>query len=90
MKPINHGIGCFYPRCRASFDNVSPTRSFSLACEETHEAAGKAGWVVGHLDGQAHYACPDHADVLWEPTPLRGLFTKRQRRAIALREARNG
>lgn len=87
-KPINYGIGCCFSRCRNSFDNTSPTRSYSMAIEETHDAAGKVGWVMGlDGDGQAHYACPDHAGSLFNERPLDGLFTNRQRRAIALRRS---
>lgn len=87
-KPINHGFNCCVQRCRSSFDNTSPTRSFSMAIEETHEAAGKAGWVMGlDGDGQAHYACPDHAGMLFNESPLTGLFSRRQRGALRRRAA---
>lgn len=37
---------------------------------EASNRAGMAGWVIGHWDGQAHYACPDDRESLWDPTPL--------------------
>lgn len=85
-KPINHSIGCCVSRCRASFDNTSPTRSRRLAIEETHDGAGKVGWVMGlDGDGQAHYACPDHAGMLFCEQPLKGWFTRRQTVALQKR-----
>lgn len=40
--------------------------------EEADLAASQSGWVIG-LDtgGQAHYACPDHAEQLIDPSPIR-------------------
>lgn len=36
------------------------------------DAAGRAGWVMGHFDGQAHYACPRCAVTLFDPFILQG------------------
>lgn len=43
---------------------VMPTK------EEAETAAYEADWQIGHMDGQAHYACPRCAVALWDPTPL--------------------
>ena len=39
--------------------------------DEFENRAGKEGWVIGHLDGQGHFACPDCKDDLNDPMPLR-------------------
>ena len=70
------GLSCWHNPCRNQFSFVVPKgmRAYR-ASEEMHEAAGKAGWVLG-LDpgGQAHYGCPDHGDALIDPTPCFSLL----------------
>ena len=39
------------------------------------ERAGRAGWVIGHYDGEAYYCCPSHKDAVWDASRLRGFFT---------------
>jgi hypothetical protein len=85
-KPLNFGIGCCFSRCRNSVDNISPTRSYRLAIEETHERAGKMGWTMGlDSDGQAHNLCPEHAGSLFCESPMAGMFNRRQAQAVQLR-----
>ena len=84
---LNFGISCCVSRCRNSIENVSPTRSYQMAIEETHECAGKAGWTVGlDSDGQAHNLCPEHAGSLFCEAPMAGYFNRRQSRLIRARQ----
>lgn len=39
-------------------------------CQAESTDADVDVWYVGHMDGQSHFACPDHADTLWNPSPI--------------------
>jgi len=79
--PLARKIGS---TCWPSGDSEHPCESFSieLRCGERaigrrgegydrlHKKAGASGWVIGHIDGQAYYACPDHAETLYDPISL--------------------
>ena len=69
-------LSCFYRRCDASFTGPRK-RGRNEASDACDEEAGKLGWVIGHLDGQAHYACPDHAGCLWDPIVLKAIGRKK-------------
>jgi hypothetical protein len=56
-----YSYSCF--RC----EKASPPWKSYTDCDKV---AGKAGWVIGHVDGQAHIACPDCAHALFDPVSL--------------------
>lgn len=65
-----YGIDCWYrPECRSTF-NVELAEGQKPDWDAIHEAAGRVGWVIGHSDGQGHYACADHAETLFDPQSL--------------------
>ena len=47
-------------------DNCDPIAAYARLEQE----AGKAGWCIGHWDGQGYYVCPDHKDSVWNPRSL--------------------
>lgn len=53
-----HCFGC---------DDSSPRASTQEGAEV---AAYEAGWQIGHMDGQAYFACPYCACQLFDPLPL--------------------
>jgi len=71
--------------CWPAGDSAHPCKSFDITLakgeraigrrgqgyDRLHKEAGEAGWVIGHMDGQSYYACPDHADTLYDPIVLR-------------------
>jgi hypothetical protein len=65
-----YGISC-WPNgdrsgCRNTFDGRPDEEERSV-----QHRAGKAGWVIGHWDGQGQICCPDHAETgVWDATPL--------------------
>lgn len=73
-------LHCFDRRCDAKFEGPK-RRTIHARNEACMEAAGQAGWVIGHIDGQAHYACPDHANQLWEPIVLHAIDRRFRKRA---------
>lgn len=66
------GLSCWRQGCDEQF-NITVPDSVDLgeALDRLDAAAGKAGWVIGHFDGQAHYACPCCASTLHDPMPLK-------------------
>jgi hypothetical protein len=64
------GDSSFRNRC-VSFDIEQKVgESDRDASDRLHREAGEAGWVIGHMEGQGYYACPDHAENLWDPIRL--------------------
>jgi hypothetical protein len=56
-----YGYTCF--NCTES----SPPCATSVAA---HWVAARAGWVMGHCNGQAHYACDACSPLLFDTIPL--------------------
>lgn len=44
--------------------------------------ASDAGWVIGHINGQSYYACPDHAGTLFDPVSLCATRPRRARGGV--------
>lgn len=48
-------------------EDSSPEANSSEYCDIL---ATKTGWVIGHCDGQGHYACPECSTLLFDPLPI--------------------
>ena len=58
----DYGMRCFQAGCEHEIVASSEA--------EVEQEAVRRGWVMRHLDGQGYYACPDHANCLWDASPL--------------------
>lgn len=64
------GLTC-WRRCGETFAFEIPKgMKRGVAERKMEQEAGKAGWVIGHFEGQGHYACPNCRDTVWDPIPL--------------------
>lgn len=64
------GLTC-WQRCGNTFDyQISRGQRRDVAERNMEIEAGKVGWVIGHFDGQGHYACPNCSTTVWDPIPL--------------------
>lgn len=64
------GLTC-WQRCGSTFSFVVPKGMAATdASNQMEQAADKAGWVIGHFDGQGNFACPDCRNTVWNPIPL--------------------
>lgn len=78
---MGYGFSCF--NCRAQFDVENADAAVAADRDEAENAAGREGWCMGlDADGQAHNACPDCAEILFNVRPL-GLSTYRKPAAAA-------
>jgi hypothetical protein len=73
--PREIGISCWpwgnRRACDAQFNIVLKRGERRLAANKRlHRQAGRAGWCIGHADGQGYYVCPDHKDCVWGATRL--------------------
>jgi len=69
----NIGICCHrYTDCGEEFSFQGDPDNDPDAFWKMEDAAGEAGWVIGHLDGQGHYAGPNCRDTIWQPMKLSG------------------
>lgn len=55
------GYICFGCGCKSPSGETS---------KDVDVAAFKAGWHIGHNDGEGQYACPDCLESVYDPTPL--------------------
>lgn len=73
LEPRVIGLSCWQRDngCRNHFDYTVPRGMKDAEAFDVMEGlAGDAGWVIGHHDGQGHYACPDDAASLFDPCRL--------------------
>lgn len=64
------GVSCYNYHARGGGCRAHIEQQPDETEAEFYERAGRAGWVMGHADGQAHFACPSDAPELFDPTPL--------------------
>lgn len=64
------GLTC-WQQCGETFEFEIPKGMRREKADELMEdAAGKAGWVIGHFNGQGQYACSSCRNTLWDPISL--------------------
>ena len=60
-----YGFSCWNCREALNFDDLTGDD-----WREAENRAGRAGWCIGHFDGQGQIVCPDCRQSVWEPTSL--------------------